>query len=130
MTDETNGLTVVRGGESDEPEGTGGVSREVLIETADTVVTRSRVAGGVTTGWHHNGDRHVYGYVVEGRATLEHGPGGKFSADLDAGDFVYVPPRTVRRVVNDSDEDWVIVISFVGSGPPAVSVDGPASGDS
>lgn len=45
--------------------------------------------------------------------------------DLDAGDFIHVPPRTIRRVVNPTAEDWETVISFVGSGAPAVSVDGP-----
>jgi quercetin dioxygenase-like cupin family protein len=113
------------------PDGIGGsvdtddVSRQVVFETEDALVVRSRVAGGVTTGWHHNGDRHVYGYVVAGSATLEYGPGGERSVALDAEAFVYVPPHTVRRVANPTDEDWVVVVAFVGSGPPAVSVDGP-----
>lgn len=89
-------------------------------------MVQSRVAGGVTTGWHHNGSRHVYGYVVKGHAMLEYGTAGEASVDLGIGDFVYLPPQTVRRVVNSTDADWVIVISFVGSGPPAVPVDGPS----
>lgn len=120
-------LTVTTRDELEAPDRPGDVSRRVVFETEDTLVIQSRVAGGVTTRWHHNGDRHVYGYVVEGHARLEYGPGGEASVDLDVGSFVYVPPRTVRRVVNPTDEDWVIVISFVGSGPPAVSVDGPRS---
>lgn len=120
-------VTVTARAELEEPNGTAGVSRQTVFETEDTIVVRSRVAGGVTTGWHHNGDRRVYGYVVKGHATLEYGPAGESSVDLDAGDFVYVPPGTVRRVVNPTDEDWVIVISFVGSGPPAVSAAGPQS---
>lgn len=87
---------------------------------------QSRIAGGITTGWHHNGDRHVYRHVVEGNAVLEYGPEGEDAVDLNAGDFVYVPPHAIRRVVNPTTEDWVIVISFVGSGLPAVSVDGPS----
>ena len=108
-------------------EGGTDVSRGVAFETEDTTVVRSRVPGGVTTGWHHNGDRHVYGYVVRGHAMLEYGPDGDNSVALDAGDFVYVPPGTVRRVVNPTDESWEIIISFVGSGPVAVAVDGPAT---
>lgn len=120
-------ITVTTQAELEEPDDTADVSRQVVFETEDTVMIQSRVAGGVTTGWHHNGDRHVYGCVVKGQARLEYGPAGESSVDLGVGDFVYVPPKTIRRVVNPTDEDWVIVISFVGSGPPAVSIDGPQS---
>ena len=118
-------VTVVTQSALGEPEGTSDVSRQVAFEAGDGLMIQSRVAGGVTTGWHHNGDRHVYGFVVSGAAVLEYGPGGNESVDLDAGTFVYVPPRTIRRVVNPNDEDWEIVINFVGSGPPAISVDDP-----
>lgn len=122
-------ITVVRQADLEEPDGTSDVSRQVAFDTGDVLVIQSRVAGGVTTGWHHNGDRHVYGHVVSGHAVLEYGPDGNESVDLDAGDFVYVPPQTIRRVVNPTEEDWEVVVSFVGSGPPAVSVDGPQSND-
>lgn len=118
-------VTVVTQAELEELDRTPDVSRQVAFEDEDVLMIQSRVAGGVTTGWHHNGDRHVYGYIVSGHAVLEYGPGGHESVPLDAGDFIFVPPRTTRRVVNPTAEDWEIVISFVGSGPPAVSVDGP-----
>lgn len=124
-----NEVTVVTQSALEEPEGTSDVSRQVAFDSGEILLIRSRVAGGVSTGWHHNGDRHVYGYVVRGHAVLEYGPGGNESVDLDAGDFIHVPPRTIRRVVNPMDEDWEIVICFVGSGPPAVSVDGPQPED-
>jgi len=97
-------VTVVTQDERVEPEGTPDVTRQVAFEAADVLTVQSRVAGGVTTGWHHNGDRHVYGYVARGHASLEYGPGGEDSVALDAGDFVYVPPHTIRRVVNPTDE--------------------------
>lgn len=122
-------LTVVTQAGLEEPDGSPDVSRQVAFDFGDVLLVQSRVTGGVTTGWHHNGDRHVYGYVARGHALLEYGPGGNESVDLDAGDFIHVPPRTIRRVVNPTAEDWEIVISFVGSGPPAVSVDGPQSED-
>lgn len=120
-------VTVATQDSLEDPDASADVSRQVIFETEDTIVVQSRVARGITTGWHHNGDRHVYGYVVKGHAVLEYGPAGDDSVELDAGTFVYVPPHTIRRVVNPTAEDWVIVISFVGSGPPAVSVDGPES---
>lgn len=122
-------LTVVPQAGLEEPDGSPDVSRQVAFDSGEVLLVQSRVAEGVTTGWHHNGDRRVYGHVTRGHAVLEYGPGGNESVDLDAGDFVYVPPRTIRRVVNPTDEDWEIVISFVGSGPPAISVDGPQSQD-
>jgi uncharacterized RmlC-like cupin family protein len=118
-------VTVVTQSELEAPDGASDVSRHVAFETGDGLMIQSRVAGEATTGWHHNGDRHVYGYVVCGHAVLEYGPGGNDSVPLTTGDLIYVPPRTIRRVVNPTDEDWEIVITFVGSGPPAVSVDGP-----
>lgn len=122
-------LTVVTQAGLDKSGGSSDVSRQVAFDSGDVLLIQSQVAGGVTTGWHHNGDRHVYGYVVRGHAVLEYGPGGNKSVDLNAGDFIYVPPQTIRRVVNPTDEDWEIVISFVGSGPPAVTVNGPQSED-
>lgn len=118
-------ITVLTQDELGASDGTSDVSRQVAFETEDTIMIQSRVAGGVTTDWHHNGDRHVYGYIVQGHAVLEYGREGQDSVDLDVGNFVYVPPQTIRRVVNPTEEDWIIVISFVGSGPPAVKVDGP-----
>lgn len=67
----------------------------------------------------------MYGYVVAGEAKLEYGPGGSESVALTAGDFGYVPPGTIRRVVNPAGEEWIVFLGFVGTGPPAVSVDGP-----
>lgn len=93
-------LTVITQAALAQPEGTLDVTRQVALDTGDVLTVQSRVAGGVTTGWHHNGDRHVYGYVVSGHVVLEYGPAGNESIDLDAGDFVHVPPRTIRRVVN------------------------------
>ncbi|WP_435075097.1 cupin domain-containing protein [Halorubrum sp. HHNYT27] len=118
-------VTVATQTSLENPDETADVSRQLVFETEDTIVIQSRVAGGITTGWHHNGDRHAYGYVVEGHALLEYGPAGEDSVGLSEGDFVYVPPRTIRRVVNPTTENWVIVISFVGSGPPATPVNAP-----
>lgn len=122
-------ITVISQSELEEPDGTADVSRNVIVETENTLMIQSTVAAGVTTGWHHNGNRHVYGYVTAGRAMLEYGPDGEEAVGLDVGDFVYVPPQTIRRVVNSGDRDWVIVICFVGTGPPAVAVDGPQSAE-
>lgn len=89
---------------------------------------RFRVGSGGRTGWHHNGYRRVFGYVVTVHAVLEYWSDGTESVSLDAGSCICVPLRTIRRVVNLS-EDWEIVIGFVGSELPAVSVNGSEHGD-
>lgn len=106
-------------------ESTPGVVRETVFETEANVMVRSRVGPETTTGWHHHGERHVYGYVVEGTGAVEYGPGGDERDEVGAGEFFYIAPGTVHRDVNPTDEDVVVLVNFVGSGPPVVNVDGP-----
>ena len=82
------------------------------------------LAGGVTSGWHHHADRYTYGYVVAGRAIGEYGP-DREPLELNAGDFYYTAPGVVHRGRNLTDEDTIIIESFVGTGPLVVNVDGP-----
>ena len=43
--------------------------------------------------------------------------------DAVAGDFVHVPPYTVHRESNPTDEPSLAVIARVGGGIPTVNVD-------
>lgn len=104
-------------------ESTPGVARGTVFHTDDNVMVRSRVAPGTTSGWHHHGDRHTYGYVVEGAGAVELDTGQRLEGG--AGDFFSIPPGTVHRDVNSTDEDVVVLACFVGSGPVVVNVDGP-----
>lgn len=97
----------------------------MAFETDDNVLVRARADGGVRSGWHHHGDRHVYAYLVEGSAVIEYGPGGEDRLDVEAGGFFHLEPRTVHRDVNPADDEQVWVISFVGEGPLVENVDGP-----
>lgn len=108
-------------------ESTPGVSRRIVFETENNVVVQARVAAGTTTDWHYHGDRHVYGYHIEGSAAMEYGPNGQQRAETTAGDCFYLPPGTVHRDVNPGGDDAVVLVSFVGSGPVVVNVDGPGS---
>jgi uncharacterized RmlC-like cupin family protein len=36
----------------------------------------SAFSGGATTGWHHHGDYATYGYITQGKMTVEYGPNG------------------------------------------------------
>jgi quercetin dioxygenase-like cupin family protein len=126
---EGGGMTVetVAPDELEADESTPGVVRATVFETGENVMVRSRVAPGTTTAWHHHGDRHVCGYVVEGSGTVEYGAGGQETAETSAGEFFYISPGTVHRDVNPTSEDTVVLVNFVGTGPAVVNVGGPGA---
>ena len=104
---------------------TPGLLREVAFETDRAILMHVHADGGVTSGWHHHGDREVLGHVLRGRARFEFGPGGGEHTDVPEGGFFHIPRGIVHRDVNPSDEPQEMVISFVGTGPLVVNVDGP-----
>jgi uncharacterized RmlC-like cupin family protein len=67
----------------------------------------------------------VLGYVAQGRVRFEFGPGGAEHTDVEEGWFFHVPAGIVHRDVNPLDVPQEIVLSFVGTGPLVVNVDGP-----
>lgn len=111
--------------ELEETDGTPGIDRKVAFQTDNNVMVQARAAGGAESGWHHHGDRHVYGYLIEGTAVMEAGPGGRERYELEAGDFIHTQPRTVHRDVNPSEDEQLWILNFVGSGPLVENVDGP-----
>jgi len=106
-------------------ESTPGVVRKTVFETENAVMVQSHIEGGTTTGWHSHGDRHVYGYIVEGAGAVEYGPDGDEPRECSAGEYFYIPPGTVHRDITPPDTDAVVLVCFVGSGPVVVNVDGP-----
>lgn len=114
-------------GELTGEESTPGIVRQPIFETDRTVMARSRIERGTTTGWHHHGDRDAYGYLLAGGATIEYGPGGRERDELETPMFFHVPAGTVHRETVTSDEDATVVVNFVGSGPVVTNVDGPAT---
>jgi quercetin dioxygenase-like cupin family protein len=108
-------------------ESTPGIVRKILFETETNVMVRSHIDGGTTTGWHHHGDRHAYGYFERGHAVIEYGPEGNQSRELSAPRFFHISPGVVHRELISPDEDAAVVVSFVGSGPVVVNLDRPGS---
>lgn len=119
-------VEIVTPGELAAEESTPGIVRETVFRTENNVMVQSHIDGGTTTGWHHHGDRHAYGYLLQGQAVIEFGPGGRESDELSAPCFFQVSPGTVHRELISPDEDAVVVVNFVGSGPVAVNMEGPA----
>jgi len=121
-----SGIEVVRGAELKKGDSTQGIVRDKAFETEDVLFARSRIAGGVKSGWHHHGARDLYGFVVSGRLRFDYGEGGKDFVQVGAGDFFHIRVGLVHRDVNpDSSQDALVVNILLGSGPPVVNVSGP-----
>jgi len=119
-------IEVVREAELHASDSTEGIRRQKAFDLKGIVVARSHVPRGVASGWHHHGERHLYGYLVAGRLRLEYGPGGTLVADVRRGDFFHIPLRLVHRDVNPSrDEEIVVVNVLAGEGATVINVSGP-----
>lgn len=104
---------------------TPGVVRKMAFQSEESVMVKSHVSGGTATSWHHHGERHVFGYLMEGRAAVEYGPGGRERLEVSAPGFFHVPPGVIHRDLNPDDDEQVSVVNFVGSGPVVVNTDEP-----
>lgn len=118
-------VSAVKADDLTQGDSTPGILREVAFSTDRALHVRGRVDGGVTSGWHHHGNREVLGYVVRGRLRFEFGPGGTESTEVGEGGFFHIPVALVHRDVNPLDEPQEFVIAFVGDGPLVVNLDGP-----
>jgi uncharacterized RmlC-like cupin family protein len=70
------------------------------------------VASNVTSGVHHHGETETVIYVVSGNAKIRWGDRMQFEEDVEAGDFIYVPPFAPHQEINpspDTPSQWVIV---------------------
>ena len=70
------------------------------------------VAPNVVSGIHHHGETETVIYVVSGHAMMRWGDRMQFEEDVEAGDFIYVPPFAPHQEINpspDTPSQWVIV---------------------
>lgn len=118
-------VQIVAPDEVEADESTPGIVRKTVFQTENNVLVQSQIDGDTKTGWHHHGDRHAYGYMMQGHGVIEYGPAGRESRELNAPLFFHISPGTVHREVISPGEDAVVLVSFVGSGPVAVNLEGP-----
>jgi uncharacterized RmlC-like cupin family protein len=124
-----SGIEVVRRNELTAGRSTPGITREKAFEEGIVLVSRSRIAGGVASDWHHHGRRRLFGILLAGRLRLEFGAHGKEAVDLEAGDFFRIPAGLVHRDVNLEPRREALVAAFLeGEGIPIVNVAGPDGG--
>ncbi len=70
------------------------------------------VAPNIASGMHHHGETETVIYVVSGHAKIRWGDRMQFEEDVEAGDFIYVPPFAPHQEINpspDTPSQWVIV---------------------
>ena len=122
------GIEVVRSSELRAGYSTPGIVREKAFESIHgyIIVSRTRVAGGALSDWHHHGRSHLYGFLQAGRMRLEYGLKGASAVEVGRGDFFHIPPGLVHRDVNpDKEQELVVVNILVGRGEPVINVKSP-----
>jgi uncharacterized RmlC-like cupin family protein len=85
----------------------------------------SAFPGGATTGWPHHGDYATYGYITQGKMTVEYGPDGNELVEVGPGDFVYIPAHLIHREAVASEGGAGVVVRVGGDGATVFNVDGP-----
>ncbi|MGA2550023.1 MAG: cupin domain-containing protein [Burkholderiaceae bacterium] len=102
------GVRVVKGNQLDSNTAqTPGMERAAAINFA-RVGAQKLWAGTVTihpnakTGAHHHGALESVIYVVRGHARMRWGDHLEFTAEAEAGDFIYVPPYVPHQEINAS----------------------------
>jgi uncharacterized RmlC-like cupin family protein len=102
-----------------------GLARLTPFPDAAVQQVRGHAAGAVESNWHHHGDNHVFGYVVEGEGYMEWGTGPGDRALVRTGECFHLPPGVVHRDVNPHDADQRYLLWLTGSEPRTVPVEGP-----
>ena len=120
-----NEVQVMRGSELGTDDQTAGMDRQVAFETDQALFLRLVVDGDKVSDWHHHGDHHIFGYLLEGEGRWEYGNGDDDVVTIEAGDFWHIPPRTIHRDINPMNDQQTAIVAFVGSGPMAIEVSGP-----
>jgi len=121
-------IEVVRNSELKAGYSTLGIVREKAFESIHryVIVSKTTIASGAVSDWHHHGKRHLYGFLESGRMRLEYGAKGASAVDVGKGDFFHIPPRLVHRDVNPDKEQRVVVVNIlVGRGDPVINVKTP-----
>lgn len=108
-----------------ESDPTAGMVREEAIATDLVWAGLVRTAPHMTSAWHQHGEHETTIFVLSGICRIESGPGGKVVTEGRAGDFLLVPPQTIHRESNPSDEESRLIVVRAGSGAPTTNVDGP-----
>jgi uncharacterized RmlC-like cupin family protein len=106
-----NGVRVIKGDKLDPNTAqTPGMFRQAAINHA-RVGAQKIWAGTVTihpnakTGAHHHGALESVIFVLRGKARMRWGDALEFTAEAEAGDFIFVPPYVPHQEINASPDE-------------------------
>lgn len=74
-------------------------------------VGRVLAPAGEVSAPHHHGESESAIYIAAGRASFLFGPDLRQRLDVEAGDFVFVPPWTVHVEANLAGEDATLIVA-------------------
>ena len=117
-------VRVIRATDLVEADPTPGMMRTRAFEVPTLWAGRVETMPGSISGWHHHDINESSLYVVSGVLRFEFEDYDGY-LDAEAGDFIHVPPFTVHRESNPSQQTSVAVIARAGGGVPTVNVDDP-----
>jgi uncharacterized RmlC-like cupin family protein len=106
-------------------QGTPGLRRRAAFDADGHWFGHVEAEPETMSGWHHHGDNVTVGYVLKGQVTLEFGPGGGETVEVDEGEYFEVPKFVVHREGNLSGEAAEAILARVGEAPVVFPVDGP-----
>lgn len=119
-------IEFIRATELRKGDSTPGIVRDKAFESDDLLFARSTIAGGVESGWHHHGKRHLYGFIVSGRLRFDYGEAGRERVEVGPGDYFHIPIGVIHRDVNpDPAREAVVVNILIGKGVAVVNVPKP-----
>ena len=106
-----NGVRVIKGDKLDPNTAqTPGMFRQAAINHA-RVGAQKIWAGTVTihpnakTGAHHHGALESVIFVLRGKARMRWGEALEFTAEAEAGDFIFIPPYVPHQEINASPDE-------------------------
>jgi uncharacterized RmlC-like cupin family protein len=101
-----DGVRVIKGDKLDPNTAqTPGMFRQAAVNHA-RVGAQKIWAGTVTiepdakTGAHHHGELESVIYVIRGKARMRWGENLEFTAEAEAGDFIFIPPYVPHQEIN------------------------------
>lgn len=101
------------------PQTSGMVRKEAFI--SDNIwVGRVNTPPGTISGWHHHGAHETYVYIISGRIRFE--LDNSEVVEGSTGDFVKVPAQTSHRESNPGNEEQLLVVVRIGTGPTVINV--------
>lgn len=96
-----------------------------VFDVGTTTLVDVRLDDGERAAWRHHGEREVYGVVLAGTLSIQHGPDAGDAVAVGTEEFFRIPAGVTYRTAAEGDVH--ALAALVGSGERVVAADGPAS---